>query len=617
MKYLFTVIFLLFSLASAQDEAGQYSRSSLTYIGYLLKTDSTIKNLTAEYNRMLVNRIGKQLNLSRYDKNEIPKKLHEQFAHEVQATEQSCAGNHKTCLMETANLMNRVVAPPIMNVVAMNKEIRAQNLMTEEQKNSFITDKAKELGFTADEVKRVMNSAYIFLPIASNFEEKTWKDTTYVYKKVVVNGKVTTKRTNKIDKINTYFSSKMKMGLAWWKISAGDSTTASRLWGYEPIADSGKQTVNLHKVYKLDDKKVDPKVYARTKMIASLGGDFGERLRAFEDFKLSGQVIERSPNFVGIDIGAREGIVSDDVFWIMESIEDGGKTTTKKAGWVLIRDIADSNSTDGYKSSAKIIGGRPYVGAVLKEHPMSSTEAALRFQSFIYHTLPVKTVDYALDTLTFNNIKLSDGMGPRLEIGSLIAKNKVPQLYMFLGAGFSIGKASGSIGKYYQDTTFLPSGKIDSIATEFATFHDVKNVIAGHYDIFFMKRFYMRRVAISIQTGFGFQHTNIILSNGDEFSSFTDTHAEVDTTYHLKTSGIGGFSNGFAEIAITPGLAIGGGVGYRYFGSSSRFVYETKPDGDTDADWEKHDVINAPEVNYNGMTWSAYITLRPAIKLRK
>ncbi len=84
----------------------------------------------------------------------------------------------------------------------------------------------------------------------------------------------------------------------------------------------------------VNDKYVKAKTYARTTMINSLGSDFGERLRAFEDFKLSGQVLERSPNFVGIDIGAREGISSDDVFWFMESVEEAGKTVNKKAGWV-------------------------------------------------------------------------------------------------------------------------------------------------------------------------------------------------------------------------------------------------------------------------------------------
>ncbi len=601
-------------MSYAQEEAGEYDRASLTYIGYLLQVDPSISKLPPKYNRMLVNKMSKQLKLPRYDQNGIPKKLYNTFTDEVGTTEEVCAGNRDNCLSEVTSLIKDVVAPPILDVVEMNKEIRAEERMTEEQRNSFITDKAKELGFTIDEISRVMNSAYIFLPYASNLDERTWKDTTYVYVTKTVNGKKVTKKTKKIDKITTKFSTAMQMGLVWWKIVPGDSTKSSGLIKYQPLTDSSKVSVVVGKKYKLDDKMVNAHLYARTKMIRGLGGNFGERLRAFEDFKLSGQVLERSPNYIGMDIGEREGIRTDDVFLFMESIEENGVTTMKKAGWALVRNVADSNSTEGYKSTARIVGGRPYIGAVLKEYPMMNAESALRFQTQIYESSPFVVTDTAFNSILFQDLKIESGMGPRIELGALVGKKNTPQLFAFLGASFSKGKASGKIGEYERVATAVG----DSIAysTIFNEYLNVSSVVAGHYDLSILKRFYIKRVALSLQTGGGFQHMNIKLDDGPKLAANSKLSDKYN--YHLETRGWGGFSNVFAEIAVTPGFAFGGGVGYRYFGSNSEFEFEKrlKDDSNEDAEWLDIEVLDAPNMSYNGMTWSAYFTFRPSINLR-
>lgn len=597
----------------AQQEAGDYDRPSLTYIDRLLQIDNSISDLPSKYNSMLVKRMGTKLKLPRYDYNPIPRKLHDQFGKEVIATERKCAGDRENCLIEVTNLINRVIAPPILDVVEMNRDLRAQERMTEQQRNSFIKDKAKELGFTEDEVKRVMNSAYVFMPLASDFKERTWKDTTYYMKEVVRKDGTKYKiRTNKIKKITTYLNSSMKMGLAWWKIEPGDSTRPSRLQGYEPLTDSGQFTVDLAKTYMLNSKPMKAREYARTKLILSLGGDFGSRLKAFEAFKLSGQVLDRNAGFVGIDIGAREGISVDDVFWVMEQREEGGKTVVEKGGWVMVRDVADSGSTNGYKSKAQAIGGRPYIGAVLKEQPMMDLESALRFQKFIYNT----TKDAGENSI-LRDLDLSDAYGGRLELMGPIGRSKgISQLYFVLGGSFSLGSASGRISHYDTIPVLVPDPENPDDTTIIVedTLHNITDVAAGHYDISIMKRFYAKRVAFTLQTGFGYQHLNIKMDDMPGAADLLDT---VDYNYHLKTSQWGGFSNAFIEVAVTPGFAFGGGVGYRYFGSNNDFEYRKRLNED-DADWEVAEQIDAgPTVNYNGMTWSAYMTFRPSINLRR
>lgn len=619
IRIVFLLIFTLCCTISAQNEAGDYDRPSLTYIDRLLHVDPSVKNLDKQYQSYLVSRMGKELTLPRYDFNDIPRKLHEQFAKAVVATERSCAGNRDSCLAGVTELVNQVIAPPVLEVVEMHRDFRAQDRMSEQQKNSFIKDKAKELGFTEEEVKRVMNSAYIFMPFASDFQERIWKDTTYHKDTLVIDGKIKIKiNYKKIKEIKEFYRCKMNMGLVWWKIIPGDSTRGSRLAGFEPLYSSNTQTVETRrwtkrgkvyleneKRYKLGSQTVQAKHYARFVMAGSLGKGFGQRLRDFEDFKLSGQILERRGGFVGIDIGAREGIRIDDIFWIMENHEIKGETVQKKNGWVMVKKVADSSSSEGYKSKAQVIGGRPYIGAVLKEKPMGSGESAIRFQSLPYTVSSSAGADSHLQGLTLNN-----GYGGRLELGGSIGK-KVSQLYLMLGGGFTKGSAEGRI----VDWEMVPvidtaTGALDSVLQEY-TIHNIDGVVAGHYDISLLKRFYFRRFALSLQTGFGYQHMKFDLNDVPE-------RTEDTLNYHMKADAWGGFSNITGEIAFTPGFAVGGGVGYRYFGKTTEITYRQIDNTDDEAEWEyPRQIENGPEIDFNGMQWSIYMTFRPSISLRK
>jgi len=618
MKKIVLFILVTLSIIFAQREAGDYGRSSLTYIDRLFAVDHSVESLPNEYESRLITQMSNQLDLPRYDKNALPQKLITSFEAGSDKTEEQCDGNRDLCFSGITDLMNRVITPPILDVVEINREIRATERMTDQQRNSFITDKAHELGFTEEEVRRVMNSAYIFMPFGSNFRERTWLDTTFTIDSVTVNGRRVGQRKRTIVE---RFSTRMHMGLVWWKIIPGTDSTESRLEIYEPLTDSASSVVELsrsvkinnsratitRKQYRLQTVAVTPQVYARTKMIGSLGTDFGQRLRDFDDFRLSGQILERSPNFVGIDLGAREGISMDDVFWTMETVEKNGETVSQKAGWVMVRHIADSNSSEGYKSKAQIMAGRPYIGAVMQEQPMSDSRISLQVQSvpysvsspedpdsIVYSDDPVPVPTDTIVVSILKGLELNNGTLFRLELGGRI-KN-ISQLYFMAGAGFSVGSSGGNI---------LASGNLsDGIVN-----HKITSVVAGHYDISFLKRFSIRRLSLSLQTGVGYQHFKYNLDED------TKGMGNEDASYHLSSDAIGGFSNAFLDVSLTPSLAIGGGVGYRYFGSSSEFRYRSRVNSNDD--WKEEAVINGgPTVDQNGMTISLYFTYRPTISLR-
>ncbi|MEN3039451.1 MAG: hypothetical protein ABDI07_09955, partial [Candidatus Kryptonium sp.] len=73
------------------------------------------------------------------------------------------------------------LAPEIVKILDINKEIRALSLVTEAERNSFIATKAKSLGISAEKVERVMNSGYVVVPFIEKYRAS--KDTIIVIEK--------------------------------------------------------------------------------------------------------------------------------------------------------------------------------------------------------------------------------------------------------------------------------------------------------------------------------------------------------------------------------------------------------------------------------------------------
>ena len=71
-----------------------------------------------------------------------------------------------------ADILNETVVSKIIEVIDKYSLQRAQLLVDDAARMSFVTTKAKELGITADEIEKVFNSAYVYVAYISNYSRK-------------------------------------------------------------------------------------------------------------------------------------------------------------------------------------------------------------------------------------------------------------------------------------------------------------------------------------------------------------------------------------------------------------------------------------------------------------
>jgi len=127
--------------------------------------------------------------------------------------------------------------------------------------------------------------------------------------------------------------------------------------------------------------------FAFESAVKNAARNLGGRHAADPGFQVDGAGNRQGFLSVGFNLGRREGIKLDDKYQIVEISEDEqGNQTAKKSGWVMVTSIADSNSKHGYKSSAEVIGGSPYVGAILSEYPRLPLDLLIRGRMFAFAT---------------------------------------------------------------------------------------------------------------------------------------------------------------------------------------------------------------------------------------
>ena len=153
--------FLLISSGFAQT--GRYTRKSISYVDILLVTKKGI-SLSDRNEKYFLSAIHDGIKIARFDYNPLPDMVQSSFRRRLSRRSYSES--------EIGELINETIAPELIKILDVQKEIRARNLVTEVQKNSFIVLKAKEMGITAAQLQQVMNSSYLYIPFLSHYKKE-------------------------------------------------------------------------------------------------------------------------------------------------------------------------------------------------------------------------------------------------------------------------------------------------------------------------------------------------------------------------------------------------------------------------------------------------------------
>ncbi|MCF7885099.1 MAG: hypothetical protein K9M80_01270 [Candidatus Marinimicrobia bacterium] len=561
-----TVILIIIILCTSCFAQHKSTRKAITYIPFLLQKEDY--NIDTDDEKYILDTLRDAISLDRFNYNPLPEPLVKKFRREMKGIQQKKS--------VTKELLKRKIKqyllPEIEKVHNIQLEMRAKDLVTETDKNRFIVQKAKESGIDADDLKKVLNSAFIYVPYLKEYkiERKTEKEDKKVkvsedkYKTKEVEKKVIEVQTNldvlwyKIsfvnDKPKLYYIQKPKQGFF------------KELLDLTDIGSS--ETCEIGETYKFDGQKVSPIEYAFKESIWFQTEELARLTKKYPAFKLNAQVRNVADWYLSFDLGTKEGINIDDGYYICEKVQNNkGDFKRKRRGFVKVRQIGKNRTFNQTEPShAQIITGTQLTkGMQAVEYPMG-------LGSFIPMMIktPCNIDDGKLENIKFKESRGSNsGGGIQIEadIGnSKYLSKKWSEVWLGMGLGFS------SVNYKYQD------------------YPEIKEDQGSIFKIDFnmRKKYYFRRLAPYLGGGMGIGIISI--NNPKGKGSFS--------------SGVYGLNlQGGLELFITPKFSIGAGLGA--FLSSTNSEWDKKYE-ENDEEYTEED-IEGPEVNMNGFTNIFYI----------
>ena len=546
----------------APKEAGKYERKSVTYINALWLMDESAHRLSGEQAGFMLDKIKQSITMRRFDYNPVPEPFVTDFVNQANAVKfppaptpgamaQPGFGGFGAAapdpmLDSITAIMERTVVPKILEVVDLNKEMRAGNLTSEQQRNSFMSDKAKSLGITMEDIDKVMNSAYIYIPLIRRFSE-TMKDSSLTLS--------------------------FDAGIIWFRISTkGEKARAI------PVVRKFTFSMGpgrLGKTYASSTGVIDYKEFAFRSAVKNAARNLVVATQEIPEFRLSGQVLEQGFMNVSFDLGKNEGVKVDDKYHIVEFTEEAdGTISQKKNGWVMVISVGDSNSKQGYKSKAQVIAGSPFTGAVLSEFPRIPIDIILKGRMFAFKN------DTTMTTDLFNNLSITNAYGAGIDAQYDIGRSMgIPQLFFDIGFGMGWGSASGGL--------ILP-GLIDE--------PKLSSTGCMAFEGSLVKKFYFGRFALMLQPTFTYQTVSVLSDKA------------IDNGYYRVTnSNLGFAANAGLEFALGAAVNFGVGAGYQLLGINKDWNVESKTG--TGGSWGgKTTITNDLGLNYTGLTAQIYFT---------
>jgi len=595
-------------------EAGAYQRKSIAFLNTVIQDGEKINpRLKSDF----VSIVQDALRWQRFDYNNIPQNVSDQFS-------------QMSSSIPLEERMQKTIIPAVLEAVSAEKESRALALLSEQQRNSFIVVKARELGFTEDELNAVMNAAYIFAPVYRGYSDTVYTTQVSASKRVPAgtqNGQ-TIYQTVQVVETRTVFLRTVRGGGYWWRIDVSGeepalipigkfyrNASASVYLGLETTPANYKETTFMSAT-----RKIAEEIELAT-------------IKNVPDFWFSAQVLHRNPRNVVVSIGQPEGVRTDDKFRVIESRENQyGEITHRKRGWIMIKKVGEAaRGLDSSQSRAQIISGFPYVGSTIKEIPHFPIDVAAGFGknpfaldgtgrrnfALVQDSIDVIKSDttYA-DSLTkmindlrresFGDIwdfKLSNMYGPRVKVSiNPLTQSGISQFWTNLGGGIFFGTASGTLEYAFvnKDDSLSITPPRDSDEYNEYELDGVSFGFAAEASV--AKKIFIRRLALAPEVGFGVKSISIF--------SGTKHEGDIrDTSITMTQFSVGLMGNMGLEYAIAPILHIGGNVGFQLYSPGSNKWRSSWSYNVSDDKTESHTglkVESSDKLLTSGTTWSAY-----------
>lgn len=397
-------------MISAQQT--DYTRKSITFLDALILANPEARDMSIRQIDYASGVTKQAVQLERFDYNPIPagSRLMSKFITKI--------NNQSTMSLEAiAQTLNTTFVADIVAVIDENAEKRASSLVDEAARMSFVANKAKDLGISAENLEEVFNSGYIYLPFINGFSENL--------------------EAKKEEKVMKYTSTvTISGGILWFKIEYTNGQTSVRPLLQKETTSTGFSTKYNAKEAEWIAFKGAADNYANNLEVAT---------KDIEDFKLKTQVLEVNGAVIGFNMGRKEGLHVDDRYILGENIQDAnGELAFKKDGFARVRSIGDNNANPGAMSYAYgVLVGDWAPGMSLIEYPTLPLDLY-----FMGGQIPLSTDEYYY-TLT-----------SAIAIGGEITYNLsrfTEKSHWYLTAGAALGTAelTDSYDSYGGGTVFF------------------------------------------------------------------------------------------------------------------------------------------------------------------
>jgi hypothetical protein len=558
---LLTALFIPYFTVYSQEtskEAGKYERKSVTYINALWLMDESAHRLAPEQVGVILDKVKQGITMKRFDYNPVPESFITDFVNQANSVRfpmsdfaQAQRGweNQPDAMLDSITVvMERTVVPRILEIVDLAKEMRAGNLTSEQQRNSFMSDKAKTMGITMEDIDKVMNSAFIYIPLIRRYHE---------------------------DISDSAYSVGFDAGIIWFRISTkGEKARAI------PVVRKFTHSSGFGRPgqsYVTSAGVVGDREFAFRSAVKNAVRNLVSATQEIPEFRLSGQVLEQGFLNLSFDLGKNEGVKVDDKYNIVEFTEEAdGTVSQKKNGWVMVTSVGDSNSKQGYKSKAQIIAGSPFTGAILSEYPRIPIDIVFKGRMFAYKT------DSVVSSGLFDSLDLSYAYGFGIDAQYNLGRYMgISQLFFDIGFGMGFGSASGKLSLLVDQPKLSSSGCMA-------------------FEGSLVKKFYMGRFAFVLQPLFSYQTITVL-------SDKVSDNDGNDIYYRATNTNLGFAINGGLEIALSPAFNFGVGAGYQLMGINKDWDLEYKT-GSGGSWGNKSTFTNDIGLDYTGLTAQVYLT---------
>ncbi len=278
--------------------------------------------------------------------------------------------------------LDEFVTPVFASSLDALAATEAQELLDEQQRNSFISDKAKQSPVTNDEIGVVKTSGYIIVPWVNNYS------------------------ASRSDK--GYWFCKIGVGILVFAVtkSATDWKTTLRTAPYDKsLLVPGNPNLNLEFVGAYHNAAINAMINLKD-------------LVGFQDFSVTSQVLEHDFSRVVFSVpSTEEKWVRTDTRVRFQQLEGDGSTTGKKnQGWALVIGKTGDLSAGDPEFSAQVISGFPTTGTLVKEIKTGGGNI-----SFGWSVIPLRFK-------TKHDSLWKDSGGPAISINSMSSKRTFLQM---------------------------------------------------------------------------------------------------------------------------------------------------------------------------------------------